>query len=172
MDDDFLIAIRSGGPPTLLMFLVVPVLVVVLASGFGSVSGLVSGKAAADTAGLIVVLTFTPLAVVGPLTFHFWRKHQRFLHILRNGHRVWGEALLAERGLGYLRRSGIKHSGRFVKGTVQVRVRQADGSFHVGTCKGWYRLAELEALARGAPAPVIYLPGVPDVIVAGCMPAG
>jgi hypothetical protein len=129
----------------------------------------------AGFAALTIAVTAVPAAILVPLSIHLWRKHQRFLHILKHGQRVWGEVLQADPGMGRWRRRArafvqMAHQGVFVTGTVQVRIRLPDGSFHIGTCKGWYRPAELQALAAGAPAPVIYLPGVPELIVAASAP--
>jgi len=173
MDDDYLITIRSGGSPALWLALAVPGAVLIFVCGvIGAVVLALAGQAGHGALALGVAAI--PSLVMVPLAIHFWRKHQRFLNILKNGQRVFGEVLLAERGMGSWRRRGrlmrMDHEGVFVTGTVQVRVRLSDGSFHIGTCKGWYRPAELEALSAGAPAPVIYLPGVPQVIVAQATP--
>jgi len=174
MDDDYLLTIRSGGSPAVWFATGIPGVVMALLIGmFGAFVLAMRGEL--GYAGLAFAMALVPPSIVVPLLVHFRRKHQRFVNILKNGQRVWGEVLAVERGMGRWRRRGgtvlhMAHQGVFVTGTVQVRVRLADGAFHVGACKGWYRPAELEALGGGAPAPVIYLPGIPEVIVARSSP--
>lgn len=176
MDDDYLLTIRSGGSPELFLYVGLPGAVLAFVLGLlASVVLGVHGELAA--AGLAAVASALPLAIVGPLALRSWRRYRRFEHTLQRGQRVWGQALAVERGLGRWRRRGgafvaMRHEGTFVNGTVQVRFALPDGSLRDGTCKGWYRSAELEALLNGAPAPIIYVPGVDEVIVAAVAPRG
>src|SRR5688572_1767992 len=105
MDDDYLITIRSGGSPALWLGLAVPAVILIFVCGLmGALVLAMAGEAgyAMLTFGVVAI----PALVIVPLALHFWRKHQRFLHILKTGQRVWGEVLHAERGMGRWRRRG------------------------------------------------------------------
>ena len=121
--------------------------------------------------GILTWITMvTPLIVVVPLARRAFRRHALNERLLGRGERMWGRVLGVERGMArFKRRPGFRrrpHEGIFHAAKVTVEWAPASGALRQGECRGWYHPSELDALERGAPAPVIGLDGVPDVVVA------
>jgi len=169
MSDDYLHTIRFGGGPTRYKMLL-PAAASLALLGLPVGALLVFGLKEIGLGVLTWITMLAPVAVVTPLALRAFRRHRLREDLLRRGERAWGRVVSVERGMArYKRRPGFRrrpHEGIFHAALVTVDWMPAGGSTRRGLCQGWYHPSELDALERGAQAPVIGLDGVPEVVVA------